>query len=138
MSHYIADVKAGIVSVLTQSTKAKKVYDYEETKPQGYPCIMVTPLEGDSEFLDTMRYKWDFGFTLRCYQERLEVGASEAERILTALVDEVLSVFDTTTNSTLNNTVVFVKPAKYKFGYLQSPDADVRSCEITLVGEAAQ
>lgn len=138
MSHYITDVKAGIVSVLTQSTKAKKVYDYEETKPTGYPCIMVVPFDGQSAFLDTMRYRWDFAYTLKCYQERVEVGASEAERILTALVDEVLGVFDNSTNTTLGNTVVFVKPAKYKWGYLNVPDADVRSCEITIVGEAAQ
>jgi hypothetical protein len=31
-----------------------------------------------------------------------------------------------------------MKPVKTQWGYLQVPDADVRSCNITLIGEAAQ
>lgn len=138
MSHYYADIKAGIVSVLSSATKAKRVYDYEETKPVGYPAITVTPMEGEAEFLDTQRVRRDFTFSVKIYQERVEVGASEAERVITALVDQVISIFDDFSNTTLVNTVVFMKPVKTKWGYLAVPDADVRSCDITLIGEAAQ
>lgn len=138
MSHYYADVKAGIVSTLANATKAKHIYDYEEVKPVGYPAITVTPVEGEAEFLDTIRVRRDFIFSVKLYQERLEVGASEAERIMTALVDQVVSIFDDFSNTTLVNTVVFMKPVKVKWGYQAVPDADVRSVEITLIGEAAQ
>jgi hypothetical protein len=138
MSHYYADIKAGIVSALSQATKAKNIYDYENTKPAGYPAITVTPVDGEAEFLDTQRVRRDFIFSVKLYQERLEVGPSEAERIMTNLVDQAVSVFDNFSNTTLGNTVIFMKPVKVKWGYLAAPDADVRSCEITLIGEVAQ
>ncbi len=138
MANYYTEIKAGIVTVLTQATKAKKVYDYEETKPAGYPAITVTPVDGEAEFLDTDRMRRDFVFSVKVYQERLDVGASEAERIMTSLVDQIISIFDSKANTTLNNSVIFMKPVKVKWGYLQVPDADVRSCEITLIGEVAQ
>lgn len=138
MAQYYANIKAGLITILTQATKAKRVYDYEETKPVGYPCITVTPVEGESEFLDTQRVRRDFIYSVKLYQERVEVGASEAERILTALVDQVVEIFDSESNTTLNNTVIFVRPVKVKWGYLNVPDADVRSCEITLHGVVAQ
>lgn len=138
MAHYFADIKAGIVSVLQASTKVKNIYNFEQTKPGGYPAITVTSLEGNAEFLDTQRVRRDFSFSVKCYQERVEVGASEAERILTALVDEVVGIFDNFANTTLNNTVVYMKPVSMKWGYLNVPDADIRSCDITLIGEAAQ
>lgn len=138
MAHYYTDIKAGIVLMLQNATKAKVVYDYEETKPSGYPCITVTPLEGEAEFLDTVRVRRDFTFSVRIYQERLEATPSGAESIITSMVDQILALCDDFSNTTLSNTVVFLLPVKTKWGYLQAPDADVRSCEITLIGEAAQ
>jgi hypothetical protein len=35
----------------------------------------------------------DFVFSVKIYQERVEVGASEAERIMTALVDQIYRYF---------------------------------------------
>lgn len=138
MAHYYTDIKAGLVTLLGSSTKAKRVYNYEEVKPAGYPAITVTPIEGEAEFLDNERMRRDFIFSVKLYQERIEAGASEAERIMTALVDEVIALFDDKNNASLNNTVIFIKPVKVKWGYLAAPDADVRSCEITLIGEVAQ
>lgn len=138
MAHYYADIKAGIVTLLQSATKAKVVYDYEETKPSGYPAITVTPMEGEAEFLDTIRVRRDFTFSVKIYQERLEATPSGAETIITNLVDQVISLCDDFSNTTLSNTVVFLLPVKTKWGYLAAPDADVRSCEITLIGEAAQ
>jgi len=138
MAHYYDDIEAGIVSLLQSATKAKVVYDYEETKPTGYPAITVTPSDGEAEFLDTMRVRRDFVFTIKVYQERIEAKPQGAEQIMRALVDQILSLFDDPANTTLGNTVVYMKPVKSKWGYLQAPDADVRSCEITLFGEVAQ
>lgn len=138
MAQYYTNIKAGIVTLLVSASKAKVVYNYEEPKPSGYPAIMVVPIEGEAQFLDTMRVRRDFIFNVKLYQERVEVGASEAERIMTSLVDQVVALFDDFNNTSLSNTVVFMKPVKVKWGYLNVPDADVRSCEITLIGEAAQ
>lgn len=138
MAQYFTNIKAGIVTLLQSATKAKVVYNYEEPQPTGYPAIMVVPTDGEATFLDTQRVRRDFTFDVKLYQERVEVGAQEAERIMTNLVDQIISLFDDFTNTSLSNTVVFMKPVKVKWGYLNVPDADVRSCEITLIGEAAQ
>jgi hypothetical protein len=124
--------------LLANSTKAKVVYNYEEVKPAGYPAITVTPIDGEAEFLDNTRVRRDFQFSVKLYQERIEAGPQAAERIMTSLVDEVLALFDDKNNTTLSNTVIFMKPVKVKWGYLAVPDADVRSCEILLIGEVAQ
>lgn len=138
MSHYFRDVKAGVLAVVNQSTKVKAIYDYEETKPSGYPAVTITPVRGEAEFLDTMRYQRDFGFRIMCYQERLEATPSGAEGILTDLVDELIALFEAVGNTTLSNTVVFTRPVSVNFGYLNVPDADVRSAEINLIARAAQ
>lgn len=138
MAHYFTDIKAAIIVALQAATKVRDIYDYEETKPGGYPCITVTPSAGDGEFLDTTRIQRAFEFTIRVYQERVQAGAKEAERIITSLVDEILPLFEGAGVINLTNTVQFVKPPATKWGYLQDPDADVRTCEITVTGIVAQ
>ncbi len=139
MSHYFADVKAAIVDILrTQCLTPKHVYDYEESQPVGYPAVTVTPTDGNGTFIDTMRNRREFVFKVLCTQERIDMGPAEAERILTKVVDEVLAVFESQAANNLNNTVVFTDPPKVKWGYMTVPDAEVRSCEITITAIAAQ
>lgn len=138
MANYYTDIKAAIVTFLQTSTKVRNIYAYENPKPAGYPAIMVTPFGGDAEFLDTMRNKRRFQFTIRVYQERTEVGAAAAESTITALVDELIAIFEAAGASNLSNTIVFTEPPSVRFGYLQDPDPDCRTAEITLVGIAAQ
>ena len=141
MSHYFADLKAAIKDIIkTQSTHAKNaaIYDYEETQPAGYPAITITTVEGQGEFLDTMRNRRDSTFKVLCMQERVEVGASESERILTQLVDELLLIFESSPNYNLENTDVFTLPPRVKWGYMTVPDAEVRSCELTITAVTAQ
>lgn len=138
MANYYTDIKAAIVTFLQTSTKVRNIYAYENTKPAGYPAIMVTPFGGDAQFLDTMRNRRTFQFTIRIYQERTEVGAAAAEATITALVDELIAIFEAAGASNLSNTIVFTEPPSVRFGYLQDPDPDCRTAEITLVGIAAQ
>lgn len=136
--NYFTTVKAGIVTYLQTSTKVRNIYDYEETKPAGYPAINVTPAASTGEFLDTFRIRHDFQFTLRVMQERLEAGPSQAEVVITALVDELIAIFEAANATTLVNTVEFTQPPSTRWGYLQVPDADVRTCDITLTGVVPQ
>lgn len=138
MSNYFGTIKTEIVNIINTSTKVRNVYNYEEVKPAGYPAITVTNYDGAGEFADTQRNRRFFTFSIKCYQERLEVGASEAERIMTNLVDELIGIFDNPTNYNLNNTCVFAQPIPSKWGYLQVPDADVRTAEILIAAIAVQ
>lgn len=112
--------------------KTNVVYDYVETNPSGYPAIMVEAFDGNGEFADTTRNKRSHIFRIIVQQERTVVGASEAERIMRSLVDQLISIFDSPDNKTLNNACIYALPIPSKWGYIQAPDIDVRSAEIIL------
>ena len=130
--------KAALVTLISTATKVQNVYNYENPKPDGYPCISITNFEGTAEFADTSRFRRNYTYRILVTQERINVGPSEAERIVTGLVDELVSLFDNNANYNLSNSVIFFEPPAVKFGYLQAPDVDVRSAEITLTGTTVQ
>lgn len=139
MSHYFTDTKAAIVAFLNTSTKVRNIYAYENTKPDGYPAICVTSSTSPrAVFIDTMRTDRDFEFIIRVYQERAEVGAAQADIIVDGLVDELIAIFESVTAENLNNTVTITQPPTVRFGYLNDPNSDVRTAELTLTGRTAQ
>jgi hypothetical protein len=113
-------------------TNVNYIYNYVETNPEGYPSISIEAFDGNGQFLDTGRNRRNRMFRLICMQERIKVGASESERIMRALVDQVVATFDSRTNLTLNNSCEFATPIPSKWGYVQAPDIDIRSAEIIL------
>lgn len=138
MSSFTAQ-KAAIVSILqTNISEAKAVYDYVERNPSGYPAIEVEFYDGSGVFADTGRNRRKRYYRIICMQERVNVGASEAERILGNLVDHVISVFDDRANLALNNTANFAYPIPSKWGYIQAPDIDVRSAEIIIAADTVE
>jgi len=128
-----ASIGSEIESIIRASvTKNHVVYGYIERNPSGYPAINIDAYDGNGEFADTSRNRRSYIFRITVMQERLKVGAAEAERITRALVDEIISTFDSRTNITLNNTCDFAFPIPAKWGYIQAPDIDVRTAEILL------
>lgn len=126
-------IKSQIVSILQANiTNANVVYSYVERNPSGYPSILVEYYDGQGEFADTGRNRRSRIYRITCMQERVKVGASESERILGAMVDQILGVFDNRTNITLNGSCEFAQPIPSKWGYIQAPDIDVRTAEILL------
>ena len=134
-----ANIGTQIESIInTNITNVNYVYDYVETNPGGYPSISIEAFDGKGEFLNTSQNRRSFMFRIICSQERVKVGASEAERILRNLVDQVLATFDDRANLNLNNSCNYAFPVPSKWGYLQSPDIDVRSAEVIIEAVAVQ
>lgn len=122
-----------ITSILTANIpNVNVIHNYVESNPSGYPSISVEAYDGNAKFIDTGRNERTFIFRIIVLQERLVVGASEAERIMRSLVDQILSVFDDRANLNLNNSCNFARPIPSKWGYVQAPDIDLRSAEIIL------
>lgn len=113
-------------------TNVNYVYNYVETNPGGYPAVSIEAYDGNGEFADTSRNRRSYIFRIICSQERVTVGAEQAEAILRALVDQVIGVFDDRANLNLNNSCNFAFPIPSKWGYVQAPDIDVRSAEVLL------
>lgn len=125
--------KSAIVSILQSNiTTANVVYNFVERNPSGYPTITVEYYDGTGEFADTGRNRRSRIYRITCSQERVKVGANDAERILGTLIDQIIGVFDDRANITLNNTCDFAYPIPGKWGYIQAPDIDVRTAEILL------
>lgn len=131
--------KAAIVAILRANiTKAKEVNDYAKRNPAGYPAINVESYDGSGVFADTGRNRRKRIYRIVCMQERIKVNASEAERIITSLVDQIITVFDDRANLNLNNTADFAYPIPGKFGYIQAPDIDVRTAEILIEADTLE
>ena len=144
------DIKAAIISLIRAEVAVNDswVYDYEPARPEGYPAISVTAKSVPARFADTERNRREYTFRIRCYQERQTTGTQaglvsqkEAERILTDLVDSMISVFDNYANYNLLNQVpnlVFVQPIPADWGYVNAPDIDMRIADINLVAVVLQ
>jgi hypothetical protein len=131
--------KAAIVSIIrTNITEAKVVYNFTERNPSGYPAVMVEFYDGSGEFADTGRNRRKRIYRIICMQERVNVGASEAERILGNLVDHLISVFDDRNNLNLTNTCNFAFPIPSKWGYIQAPDVDIRTAEVLIEADSIE
>ena len=128
-----ANIGTQIKSIIqTNITMAQSVYDYVERNPTGYPSISIEAFDGNGEFADTTRNRRSHIFRIIVTQERVKVGASEAERITKAVVDQIIATFDDRTNLNLNNSCDFAYPIPSKWGYINAPDVDIRSAEILL------
>lgn len=132
MATYV-NVGAQIEAIIRANiTNVNFIYNYVETNPAGYPAISIEAYDGNGEFADTSRNRRSYMFRIICSQERLNVGAQNAENVMRALVDQVIGVFDDRTNLNLNNSCNFAFPIPSKWGYVQAPDIDVRSAEIII------
>jgi hypothetical protein len=127
---------ATYTNIGNQITTANNVNNYNRVNPPGYPAINVEAYDGNGVFADTTRNRREFIFRITIMQERVKVSHSEAERICRTLVDQVLSTFDNRTNFNLNNSCDFATPVPSKWGYIQSPEIDVRTAEVLLVAVA--
>lgn len=138
MSTY-TNIKNQVISILqTNITKAKAIYDYVEPNPSGYPAINVDWFDGSGLFADTGRNRRKRILRITCQQERLSTTPQDAERILEGMADQIISVFDDRTNLNLNNSCNFAYPIPSKWGYIQTPDVDVRVVEILLEADSLE
>lgn len=125
------NIKAQVVSIL-QANVSATVYDYAISTVAGisYPLITVTAKTGSGTHLTNVHNERHYIITIRCMQERLVVGEQAAETTLTALVDQVITVFDQ--NPQLNNAATYAMPAPSQWGYIKAPDIEVRTADVDL------
>lgn len=147
-------LEAAIIGLINNQVAVNPqwIYNYEPTKPAGYPAIAVVPADGTGVFADTQRNRRSYIFTVKVYQERQSIGSQdptlvpqqEAERVMRALVDSIIQVFDLYANYALAGSnlnvpgLVFVKPIPSTWGYINSPDVDIRIANIRLEAVVVQ
>lgn len=134
MSQDIQNISSAIVTKLEGVSGMVQVYNYEPDKPEdgGYPFATVTTRELNGEFGDTIRNIRKYTFSIRVYQERVEIGFGnqKAERIAREMTDEILTAFDADT--TLSGMVKMVSPLRGNFDYIDREVGDTRIVEIDV------
>ncbi len=73
----------------------ENVFDYAVSNVSAYPYATVT-IDGNqgSYFADTQRVGRDYNFAVDIYQERVEQGSDNSERIVRSILDELIAIFD--------------------------------------------
>lgn len=130
------ELSAAIVTLIKTSNEvdSTQVFDYAKSKMEHYPCITVTPLDNtDTYFADTSRDGRTYNFAIRVYQERMEQGESDSERIMRTIVDDLISKFDNDIylGATLQGRG-FCKPIPSRWAFVQGEQVNTRMAEIIV------
>ncbi len=132
----VLTIRNAIKTKVDQLGKLQGSFDYETGKNTGHPFATVTPVEGESEFGDSVgsgrgRNIQTMDFAIRVYQEREEsgFGAEKAENVSIGVLDETLTAFHADT--TLSGTVLWQRPVGWNMGYAPR-ESLVRTLEITI------
>lgn len=134
MSTNFIDIKTQIKNKLSGVSGLHAVYDYEVGVPESgkYPFATITASTFEAEFGDTVRNIRTYTYNIRVYQERTVdgFGNEKAERVLSEIVDEVLTAFDNDT--TLSGMVKMVRPLSGDFDYIDREIGDTRVAEFIV------
>lgn len=130
----ISEIQTAIINKLNDITELNGIYTYEVASPtEGrYPFATLTFLSSTAVFGDTVRNEREYSFILKIYQERVQAsfGNEKAENVLITIVDNIINAFDLDT--TMNDTVKFVRPLNVSLNYLDREIGDTRVAEIQL------
>lgn len=130
------ELSAAIKSMVQTSSEidSTQVFDYAKSKMEHYPCVTITPLENsETYFADTVRNGRSYNFAIRVYQERMEQGEEESERIMRTIIDDLISKFDGDIylGSTLQGRG-FCRPIPSVWQFVQGEQVNTRMAEIIL------
>jgi len=130
------ELSAAIVAVIQTSSEidSSQVFDYAKSKMEHYPCATVTPLDNtETDFADTQRDRRSYNFAIRIYQERMEQGEQDSERIMRTIVDDLISKFDNDIylGATLQGRG-FCRPIPSRWSFVQGEQVNTRMAEIIL------
>lgn len=134
MSADFSTIKAGIKAILQADTDLANgaVYDYEPTmsEVEKDPFAIVTASDNQSEYESTSENMRTYGFVIRILVERNSRGGSNAETLLTNIVDRIVNAIDV--NYTLGvSGVILTKATPSSWSYVIS-DKQYRVAEIRL------
>ena len=91
------DLSDAIVANIKDCSKFndENVFDYAVSNASAYPYATVTiAANQDSYFADTSRVGRTYNFAVDIFQERVEQGSDNSERIMRTILDELITIFD--------------------------------------------
>ena len=128
----LVNIKNAIKAKLQDMQTLKAVFEYESANPNGkYPFAVLTLRDGDGVMRTTHHNQRRQGFWIRVFQEQSKVGqgASQAESISVAVMDELQTAFDMDT--TLSGICKYIDPLQFNADYVDR-ELDTRVLEVQL------
>jgi hypothetical protein len=126
------NIRSSIKNIITaQADKVAIVYDYEASTFSKFPAVVVAPSENQADYGDTAKDKDTFVFKLRAYfLVKDEADHPRAERVLEAVVDQLLTLFRQ--RDVLGGACDWLTPSPSVWQYEIRGEAIYRMAEITL------
>lgn len=90
------NLKKKLKAMIAANTNLQEVYDYEVEEFGGDPCATLVPSSNESDYRTTSSNRRVYAFNLTLWVKRggQYRNDSQAENVLTDLVDQVLDYFD--------------------------------------------
>lgn len=125
LSSYLVNKVKGI-----QGVQAGRVYDYEDSKFDGYPAISITVKDWSQTWVTNAQNNTAYTFTIRIYQEitKNNIGPAQAESNLRTLADNIIASFNS--DNRLGENAIYTRPIGGRSGYVQ--DQPIRTYEIDV------
>ena len=128
-------LSAAIVAKVATSSyiESSLIFDYAKTNLDGFPAVTVVPSTGDGVFADTVRNRRSYIFSIKVYQEQLEQGREDSERIMRTIVDDLIDKFDA--DSYLDNALQgrgYAKPIPGNWDFILGENTVQRVAEILI------
>lgn len=114
-----------------QSTLVQETYLTDTSEIDGFPAVVITPSELDSDYGSTQRDKWIFVYTLSIYYPIKDLSVQEKVDLrLEKVIDELLNIFKT--RNVLGSVCDWVEPAPSSWGKTTNTETVYRMATITL------
>lgn len=122
MTTTIVGIKALLVTLIESievggNSVFGEISDFAKGDFAKYPAVVIRPVSGDGNYVDTARNERTFTFEIDLYQEQSTEGKTpeEATDIMESAVDKILIAFDQ--DKTLGNEVQTVEVVEMQFDF---------------------
>jgi hypothetical protein len=131
-------ISTALVNLLTSNTKIQKIYDYEASNIEGFPCAVVIPSANESAYTSTSENRRTYAYLIRIYNERGSLADDEktCEKAMRDFVDSVLDAVDKSFSSFSPGAVtgyqfLFLSAAPSQWGYV-GRENEMRVAEVKV------
>jgi hypothetical protein len=126
------DIRAAIKKLIDENSETvQAVYNYDRSTFEGFPAVIISPSENQSDYESNQHDKVTFVFKVRAfYPIPKESEHAAAETALEGVVDELLGLFRD--HDCLGSACDWVEPTPSAWYYEERSEAVYRVAELTI------
>lgn len=116
-------------TIIQNINSVQSVYDYEPRQKTAYPCVTITPVGHNEEYLSIGRTSREVNFMIRVYQN-ITTDDDDGQILIQDVVDDVIDELSKATNTTLNGKCAYTSLSKSVFSFVTA-ESPLYVAEIT-------